>query len=76
MDWDLNPNSSAFVILGDDSRECSLLSKGVGKAGLAEGEGEPMGALGLGWPFGVCRQGGLAFVLQTLDLSCPWGGAK
>ena len=69
MDLDLNPNSSAFVTLGDDSRESSLLSKGVGKARLAGGEGEPVGAQ-------ACRQGGLAFVLQTLDLSCPWGGAK
>ena len=44
--------------------------------GLAEGEGEPMGAQRLGWPFGVCHQGGLMFVLQKLHLSCPWGGAK
>ena len=75
MDLDLNPNSSAFVTLGDDSRESSLLSKGVGKARLAGGEGEPVGAQACrqGAP---CRQGGLAFVLQTLDLSCPWGGAK
>ena len=46
----------------------SPLFKGVGRAGLAEGEAEPMGALRLGWPFEVYLREGPAFVLQTLAL--------
>lgn len=76
MDLGLNPNFCAFVILGDDLRKSTPVSPGVGRSGDWQRGREPLGAQRLGWPFGVCHQGGLMFLLQTLHLSCPWGGAK
>lgn len=74
MDLGLNPSSSAFVILGDDSGERSPPSEGVRKAGWQRGKPSLWELWGCDGPLEFVSKE--AFVLQTLDLSCPWGGAQ
>jgi hypothetical protein len=79
MDLDLNPSSSASLrmVLGDNSGEYFLLIKGINEAkldrvrGRNSGSSEALMVLGL-WHCLISRQGGLVFVLQSLDLDYFW----